>query len=103
MAGSASLPAAPAAVGIVVFPKVMAQNGWGLALMLIASWMISDVDRKLRNLTINIINGCCRLLQHVGKIGETCCMSMYRPLLKSPLICQFVGKVQAILCKPCNA
>lgn len=38
----------PIAVGIVVFPKVMALNGWGLALTLIASWMITDADRKLK-------------------------------------------------------
>ena len=34
-------PSSCPAVGIVVFPKVMALNGWGLALVLIVSWMMS--------------------------------------------------------------
>ena len=95
----------PMAVGIVVFPKVMAQNGWGLALTLIASWMISDMRTEHWNLQpLMAVADCCRIVW--GKLGKhVACpvIDIYRPLLKSPLICQFVGKVQAILCKPCNA
>ena len=55
----------PIAVGIVVFPKVMALNGWGLALTLIASWMITDAS-KIETLPVAVAD-CCSMWGKLGK------------------------------------